>query len=152
MRSHEALQKAIAGKTVEHAKRLGLCTSSVSKWQEPHTDFTDSGSYNPLDRIETIIETARSQGNADAAAPIHYLAHKFGMIIIPIPQMTGSGDDLTRELLQTVKEFGDLAQVASKHLSDGRITRKEAQEIDREAWELIQQVTVFLKKTQESVR
>jgi hypothetical protein len=86
MKSHEALQKAINGKTVEHAKRLGKSTVLINKWQEPHTDFTDSGAYNPLDRIEAIVEESIRQGVplANALAPIYWLNDRFNLICLPV--------------------------------------------------------------------
>jgi hypothetical protein len=73
MKTFEALQKAINGNTAYHAKRLGLSAPMLHKWQEPHMDWSDSGAYNPLDRIEAIIEIARSLGTEEALAPVYYL-------------------------------------------------------------------------------
>lgn len=150
MKTYEALQKAIAGRTADHARRLSLSTIMVNKWQEPHTDWSDSGAYNPLDRIEAIIETAISQGNKDALAPLQYLAEKFGIVMIPMPKQKGCLSELQHELMQSVKEFGDLAQAAGLSLADGKISRKEAELIQREAWDLIRQVAVFDRKAQEA--
>ena len=87
MKSYEAIQRAINGKTIEHAKALGISLSSVTKWQEPHLDFTDSGSYNPLDRIESITEKSLSLGNPPdrAYAPLQYLTERFGVIMLRLP-------------------------------------------------------------------
>lgn len=143
MKSFEAIQTAIKGKTVEFARKLGLSTSLVNKWQEPCTDFTDSGALNPLDRIETIIEESQRQGNPDAMAPILYLAERFNLSIIPIPKENNCLSKISQELLKTIKEFGDLAKASSQALQDGRITVKEAKAIDTEVWKLIRQVTAF---------
>ena len=152
MRSHEALQRAIHGRTVEHARKLGLSTVLISKWQEPHTDFTDSGAYNPLDRIETVIETSLSLGNpqADAFAPIQYLSERFGLIMIAVPKASAGKEEVSKELLQTVKEFGELASVSSEALQDGKISSREIAHIEKEAWELIRQTAAFIQKVKES--
>jgi len=152
MKSFEALQAAINGRTVEHARRLGLSTSMVNKWQEPHTDFTDSGAYNPLDRIETVVETALDTGMSfeQATTPIQYLNERFGIIGIALPAVPEVGG-LSNELLKAIKEFGELAEAASKSLEDGKITAKEYALIEKEGWELIRQVTTFVNAAGEAV-
>jgi len=154
LKSYDALNRAINRQTVEHARRLHVSTSLVHKWQEPAVDFTDSGAYNPLDRIETIIETALSLGvkPEDALAPIYYLAERFGQIVIPIPKTENTAAAASGELLKTVQEFGELASEASKALQDGKITWQEHDRINREAWELIRQVALFLRIVETSVR
>ncbi|HAK89888.1 MAG TPA: hypothetical protein DCP24_12675 [Nitrospiraceae bacterium] len=154
MRSYEAIQRAINGKTIEHAKALGISSSLVTKWQEPHLDFTDSGSYNPLDRIESIIEKSLSLGNPPerAYAPIKYLEERFGIIGIALPEQLPGMNEISHELLETVREFGQLAEAASKALRDGRITKPEYAKIKKEGWDLIRQVAEFLHKASEAVR
>ncbi len=147
MKSYEAIAKAIAGETVKHAKRLGLSTSLVNKWQEPCVDFTDSGAYNPLDRLETIIAAALElKASREPLSPLHYLGQRFNQIIIPLPAVTVTNTEISKSLLKTIKEFGDLAQVAAKSLEDGIITTKEAEHIHKEGWDLIRQTMVFLEK------
>ena len=154
MKSHEAIQIAINGKTVEHAKRLGKSISLLSKWQEPQGDYTDSGAYNPLDRIEAIVEKSLSLGNSfeDATAPIKYLEEKFGIIGIVLPKNPPCMNEMSQELLETIHEFGQLAEAASKALWDGKITSQEYLKIEKEGWDLIRQVTEFMHKAKESVK
>lgn len=148
MKSYEAIQKAVAGKTMEHAKRLHKSMPLLHKWMEPSTDFDDSGAYNPLDRIETIIETSLSLGANpdDAVAPIQYLAERFNLIVISIPKTTGKMEELSKELLKTISEFGDLSKEASQSMKNGSVSLAEAKRIEKEAWELIRQVSVFIQK------
>lgn len=154
MKSHEAIQKAINGKTVEHAKRLGKSISLLSKWQEPNVDYTDSGAYNPLDRIEAIVETSLNHGNSfeAATAPIKYLEERFGIIGIVLSKNIPDMNEVSRELLETVQEFGQLAEAASKALADGHITPQEYIRIEKEGWDLIRQVTEFMYMAKESVK
>lgn len=147
MRSHEALQAAILGKTVEHARKLGLSTGLINKWQEPHTDYTDSGAYNPLDRIETIIETSLALGNPPerALAPINYLAERFGLITVPVPAAAQNCKTVIHEFLKCSKEFGDLARETEEALKDNMVLSKaEAARIEKEAWELIRQTALLI--------
>lgn len=154
MKSYEAIQKAVAGKTIEHAKKLHKSVPLLHKWMEPSIDFNDSGTYNPLDRIETIIETSLSLGSHpnDAVAPIQYLAERFNQILIPIPKAAGNTGDLSKEMLKTCSEFGDLAKDASRALLDGKVTRHEAARIENDAWELIRQVSIFVQKVNSAVK
>lgn len=145
MESHEALAKTINRHTVAIAKDLGLSTSLINKWQLPHTDFTDSGAYNPLDRIEAIIEQALKLNPQDAFTPIKWLAEKFGLILIPLPaDIPLDTSTLSLELLKTIEEFGDLARVAAEALSDNSLSRSEAKNIQREGHELIRQTSIFM--------
>lgn len=152
MKSYEALQKAIAGKTVEHAKRLGRSTSMLSKWQEPHTDFTDPGAYNPLDRIEAIVDYALALGvNKEAAlAPVYWLNHRFGLVAFDLPDCA-KGGAVSAELFATIKEFSDLIQATSKALKDGRIAKNEAKEIVIEGEEALRAIGALIALVRETV-
>jgi transcriptional regulator with XRE-family HTH domain len=153
MQSFEAIQKAINGKTVEFAKRLGLSTSLINKWQEPSTDYTDSGAYNPLDRIEGVIQKSLEMGNPreDACAPIQYLNEKFDIIGIFMSKGSVELAEVSNELLKTITEFGHLSQEASLALADGKITAREYAKIEKEAWHLIRQVASFIQKAKEGI-
>jgi hypothetical protein len=148
MKSYEAIQRAVAGKTIEHAKKLHKSAPLLNKWMEPSTDFNDSGTYNPLDRIETIIETSLALGEHpdNALAPIQYLAERFKQILIPVPKTTENMEELSLELLKTISDFGELSKEASESMKDGRISGREAKRIEKDAWELIRQVAVFVEK------
>lgn len=154
MKSFEALELAVGKKAAEFAKRLRLSTSLIHKWTEPSTDYTDSGALNPLDRVEYIIETSLSLGNsrADALAPMQYLSERFSLILLDMPISAASNVEIQMKLLQTIEEFGDLAQVSSKALMDGKITRREVVEIEKEGWELIRQAAAFMQAVREAAR
>ncbi len=152
MKSHEAMDIAIGRHTEHVSKAVGLGTSTVHKWQEPYKAVKDiqvnrSGTYNPLDRIETVIEAALkcSQSEKDAYAPIRFLAQRFNQILVPLPEKSKNLTEVQRELMRTIKEFSDLTQTASEGLEDGEVTRMEAKDIIKEGWELIQQVSAFMK-------
>lgn len=149
MKSFEALQQAIAGKTVNHAKILHLSTALVNKWQEPCVDFTDSGAFNPLDRVETIIETSLAQGTdpLNALAPVQYLAQRFNQILIPVPEAkNGSVNDAAKALLRVIEEFGHLSTEAAEAFGDNKLKQNEIKKIEKEVWDLITQASVFLFK------
>lgn len=149
MKSYEALEKVIGRKTIEFAKRLRLSSSLVHKWTEPSTEWTDSGALNPLDRIEHIIEIALTLGvpQEDAFAPLKYLTERFGFILVSLPETKETKSIITpKDLAKIIKEFGEVVESASKALDDGKITPREAIEIEKEAWELIRQVASFVQR------
>jgi Phage regulatory protein CII (CP76) len=154
MTSHESILRAIGTRAVDFAKRLRLSTRLVYRWMEPSVDYTDSGALNPVDRIEHIVETSLALGRPveDAHAPIIYLEERFGRVSFMLPAVSTCAGEVSQELLKTVKEFGELAEVASKALDDGRITRREFEAINSAGWELIRQTAAFVKKAEASVR
>lgn len=147
MQSHEAIEKAIGHKTRKHAKRLGLSISMVHKWQEPHSDFTDSGARNPLDRIEQIIETSISLGGSenDSLAPLFYLSGRFGFSCIKLMDTKPpSAKKLQMELVRTIEEFGKLMTEAAGDLEDGKIDPTEAKRIKEKGNQVIRQILTLI--------
>lgn len=139
MKSFEAMGMAIGRDRVEHAKALHKSVHLISKWTEPSTDFTDSGTFNPLDRIESIIETALKIGNvvpAHALAPLYYLAGRFNCQLIPIPTKHPCLRDLAAQLCTTITEFGEMVYAAGEAMQDGVISPDERRRIEKEAMEL----------------
>ncbi len=147
MESYEALAQAINRDTIKHAKALRLSLSMVNKWQEPSSDYTDSGALNPLDRIETVIDTALKCDvpKGKAHAPIRYLAHRFGLEVVPVPKSSTSVSELHQQLLRTIKEFGDLAAVSSDALEDQQLSRKERKDITKEGWEVVEATVRYIR-------
>lgn len=153
METYLSLKKCINGDTVGTAKELGLSTITVNKWQEPHTDFTDSGSYNPLDRINTIIHRSVRKKNPPelAYAPLYALAMEHGFVCIALPRVADH-DKVNVELIKSIKEFADLAGETSEALQDGRISPDDARKIETEGNEALRAITTLLHVAQESVR
>jgi len=148
MRSHEAIQQAIAGRTADHAKALHLSFSSVTKWQEPCGDWSDSGSHNPLDRIETIMNTALAFKNPEALAPLHYLCERFGVLAVPIPKYDCT--NITSDMILAVKEFGEVAQEVTKAIDDNKIDREEAKRIRREGMHAVRALLTLIHDAERS--
>jgi hypothetical protein len=154
MKSHEAIQKAIDGKTLEHARALHLSSSLLHKWQEPCSDWSDSGSHNPLDRIETIINTSSSLGSdtTKALAPLFYLAARFRHVAVPLPTSKVCNKVLAQELIKAIEEFSILTRDSSVALEDGLVTKKEFRAIEDDGWKLIQQIAVFIVSCKEAAK
>jgi len=152
MKSHEALNLAISGKTVEFARKLGLSVSLVNKWQEPTGDYSDSGAYNPLDRIETVVETAVLHNERELAlTPVRWLAHRFGCVLVPVPAVASTPADVSARLLTVIAEFGHLAEETARNLSDGSLDEREFVHIQREAHHLMTAIVEFLHAAEASI-
>jgi hypothetical protein len=148
MLSHEALKLAVGRDTVEHAKSHHKSTSLIHKWTEPATDYTDSGAFSPLDRLETIIETSLRIGNVDRAhslAPIQYLAQRFNCLLLPLPESSPCLADLAQNLNYLIKEFGDLVATTAEAMADHRISPDERRRMEKEGQELQVALGVFLQ-------
>ncbi|HTQ50619.1 MAG TPA: helix-turn-helix domain-containing protein, partial [Candidatus Acidoferrales bacterium] len=58
MQSYELLREVFEKKTPKQvAADLGLSLSMVYKWAEPPTNAAGSGTGNPLDRIEALLNS-----------------------------------------------------------------------------------------------
>jgi hypothetical protein len=152
MNSYEAIQRAIAGKTVLQAKELHLSTSTVNKWQEPTSDYTDSGAFNPLDRVEKIIETSLKLqiSREDALAPIQFLASRFNCVLIPLPETSSTLKNLQSQLSHTVKEFSHLMESSADAMVDNIITADERRRIEREGQHLMHHLGCYLEMVKEA--
>jgi len=154
MKSHEANKAVIKDRAKTFAQRLGLNSSTVYKWTEESSCTEDpscrypSGSRNYLDVMEQMMEIAIAFGDPreDYISPIVYLEERFKRIGIDIPENIRSikPTDITRELLKTAKEFGDLVTVSSKALEKDGIDKKENEKIQREAWHLLRQTVALM--------
>jgi len=152
MESYEALSIAINRKTAAHAKGLGLSVSTVSKWQEPSVDFTDSGAFNPVDRIETIMETSLRLGNPPemALSPVFYLGDRFKFVPLFLPNAPLNLVDISKQLHKVVVEFGHVIHEAADALEDGIITPGERKAIEKHAVHLFTQLGLFLKQVKKA--
>ncbi|MHC1697739.1 MAG: phage regulatory CII family protein [Geobacteraceae bacterium] len=147
MKSYEAMERCIGRNTVAVAKAIQKSVSLVGKWKEPALDFTDSGTLNPLDRLESVIRTAIIEGQSkdDAMAPILYLAQRFNFMVIALPDTNNHANDIVRQSHKCIKEFGDYISTFSDALLDGRITPSERKSIEKEGFQAIQQIMTVLQ-------
>lgn len=152
MESYDALHQCIGRFTKEVAKRLHKSSILIYKWQEPSTDFSESGSINPLDLIEATVDEAQRLGQGGAAlAPIHWLNQRFNLVSIPLGA-SGGHRDINDSLIKSIKEFADTAQAVSEALADGRISPDEARRIHKEGWEAVQAITALIYRVEFQIK
>lgn len=151
MESHEALDRCIGKHRVPVAKAMCKSTTLISKLMEPSADFSDSGTLNPLDRLETIIKTAlhEKQSRDDATAPILYLAQKFGMTVIPLPETNPHLQDIVKQSFKAIHQFGEYISAFSEAVEDGKITPLEFRHIETEGHRAIQNILTVIRMASE---
>lgn len=145
MESYEAFRRAVAGDAVPVAKRLGMSSSIVHKWCEPHADFSESGTRNPLDRLEIVIEAALRSGRSprDAFAPIFFLADSFGGLFLPPVPRTIETNDYSKQLCKAIKEAGEAFAEVARALEDDNLSPNERRVMLREIYEAIAELSAL---------
>ena len=134
----------MGGDSVAMAKRLGRSSSLIQKWCEPSTDFSDSGAYNPLDRINGMMDEAEllRKSSKDILAPIRYLSKGRGFFI-PTPKITFSSNQIILQTAKTIKEVGEALTAAGMALEDNKLTPNERRQVLREMDEAIHELTLL---------
>lgn len=69
---------------------------------------------------------------SESAAPMHYLARELSGVYVPLPPGAAGECEVTKAMLNTVKEFGEFAAQVSSSLMDGSISAEELARINRE--------------------
>ncbi|MCK4786244.1 MAG: hypothetical protein KAV87_20975 [Desulfobacteraceae bacterium] len=153
--SHEAMDETIRRDTVAVAKALHQSANLIGRWKLPlatDEDFQQSGARNPLDRIQTIIDTIRPIDSSRADMPIKWLNAKNGFLP-PVKMPTGieTENDMMQALLRWTKEFGETSQKISEVLEDKRVTRLEMKEVVQEFREDIEAGLALIELLKEKV-
>ena len=146
MESSEALAICIGKHVKEVAKRLVRSVPLIYRWTQATHDYSESGALNPLDRIEAIVSESLSQGSdrGDALLPIRWLASRFNLVVIDVPVTGDCESDAVRAMLDTVKEFGELAAASSEAMADGSISRTDRRSILKEGREVQESLARYL--------
>jgi hypothetical protein len=133
MQSHELLREVFEKKKhKEVAADLELSTSMIYKWSEPNT--AGSGTGNPLDRIEALIQSTGDH------RLVQWICQRAGGFFILNPQNTPHPMFLIPATNQIVQEFADLLAVIANAAADNQISTTEAKQI-RARWEELKTVT-----------
>ena len=138
MQSHELLREVFQQCSPKQvATQLGLSLSMIYKWAEPAEGPTGtaSGSTNPLDRIEALLNCTNDR------RLVQWVCQRAGGFFILNPKTHRPHPSfLIPATNEIVQEFADLLAVIATAAADNQITRKEAQSI-RARWEELKTVT-----------
>ncbi|MCB1152456.1 MAG: hypothetical protein H6684_12550 [Deltaproteobacteria bacterium] len=122
------------------AADLGLGYSTVAKWQEDPESLSESGSRNPLDRLDQIRQTLVDAGRHDEAVePIRWLAQRAGYRLVKSSDLPDDHDSLLREVLTLAAESGDVQRIFQEAISDNIITHDEREALLKELREAQEQ-------------
>lgn len=148
MKSYEAIARVCGGVIQDVAKRLRVSTRRIYQFMEAPTDFDDptaatgSGTINPLDHIDDMIDVAEKADKpvADKFAPIFFLAQGRG-VFLPLPANRCDLREVAVRANRAMKEVGDLFAEFGEGMQDGRISPIEARRIAKEGHEAIAAIT-----------
>lgn len=136
MHSHELLREVFQDTSPKQvAADLGLSLSLIYKWAEPADTVTSSGSANPLDRIERLLQSTGDR------RLVQWICGRAGGFFIANPKTTKAHPEFLIPVTnQIVQEFADLLSVIAAAAADNQISAKEAVKI-RARWEDLKSVT-----------
>ena len=131
MQSHEVLKQAFESPNTspkEIASELGVSLSLVYKWAQSNSD-SGSGSRNPLDRVEALVELTKH------TEIIEWLCERAGGYFVRNPNSScEKGYEVVPATHTIVQQFAGLLDVVSKAALDNTIDPKESAEI-RIVWD-----------------
>jgi hypothetical protein len=136
MQSYEILREVLQERSPKQlAADLGLSVSMIYKWAEPPDAKHGSGSANPLDRMDALIQCSKDPRLAQ------WVCQRAGGFFIRNPKLSRPHPEfLIPATNQIVQEFADLLAVIATAASDNHVTGKEAKTI-RARWEELKSVT-----------
>jgi hypothetical protein len=129
MQSNEVLRQALRKTSPKAvAAELGVSLSLVYKWTEP-TNETGSGSRNPLDRLQKVIELSGDKGI------VRWLCQQNGGHFVQNPEFDSSGiRHVLTSTQEIISQFSELLSKISEAAIDQSIQKEEAEDI-REVWD-----------------
>ncbi len=136
MQSHEVLREVFQECSPKQvAAQLGLSLSMIYKWAEPPDPAAGSGSTNPLDRIDALLNCTKDR------RLVQWICQRAGGFFILNPKTNKPHPSyLIPATNEIVQEFADLLAVIATAAADNQITQTESREI-RARWEELKTVT-----------
>jgi|SRR5690606_30299973 len=135
MESHELLRDLLRKTSAKQiAADMRLSLSLIYKWAEPPAGDSGSGSVNPLDRINQLLQITRDKRIAK------WVAARAGGFFIENPASTKATAALIPATNEIVQEFADMLGVIATAATDQQVTEEEARKI-RARWEELKSVT-----------
>jgi len=136
MQSHEVLREVFQQCSPKQvASELGLSLSMIYKWAEPPDPAAGSGSTNPLDRIDALLNCTQDR------RLVQWICQRAGGFFILNPKTNKAHPSyLIPATNEIVQEFADLLAVIATAAADNQITSAESREI-RARWEELKSVT-----------
>jgi hypothetical protein len=134
------------------AKRLKLSTHTINKWKQPSEDYSDSGTYNPSDRLIEAVEEVLAQGHdpKQAFSVLHQICQHFGGLFFPpVKSINPEHKELTHQSFIAMKEVSEGLATVADSLADGNITPIERRESLQQLQEGIHELAILSKLLEE---
>ena len=91
-----------------------------------------------FEEASRVIELCQQAGVPDAEMPLHALLLRHGMAGFQAPAQEAQGSlDLSQAVCKAMAQLGDVAEVVSQALLDGKVDDREADQIEREFQEAL---------------
>jgi hypothetical protein len=148
LKSHELLQHVLQPHMKEFDATTKPARSTVYQWTRPPPP-KGTGSRNPLDGVESLMQFADAQGKTEIAQWVCLAAH--GFFIPGANPEHHDNPQLLRHSTQLIQEFAKMIETLAETARDGKIEPHEARDI-RKAWQRIQSTTEFYVRECESGR
>ena len=82
-------------------------------------------------------------------APLQFMARELGGVFVELPQCGASCHELTRSVVDSIREFGEFASEVSRSLEDGVITSDELARISKEGQEALSAILRVMRLARE---
>ena len=156
MQPFEVVEETIRRDSAEVSGACEVSQSQVNKWKErPKTkdEPDNSGSANPLQRTNEIIQTIKKIDEKRAMLPIWWLCLQNGLVPpIKLPDVEATDRNILKAILEWHKEVGETCNKLNASLEDGKITGAEYNETLKELFEDLQKGMAILFLFKERVR
>ena len=135
MKSHEVIRELLQDCNAKQlAGQMGLSTSIIYKWAQP-SDEGGSGTANPLDRVEQLMDFTKPRAIAQ------WVCGQAGGFYVKNPTPRGATPhSVVIATNKIVQEFAEMLSLVAAAAVDNSIAEKEAAEI-RERWESVKSNT-----------
>ena len=135
MQSYELLREVFKAKSTKQVSDdIGVSSSVLYKWAEPPEHAAGSGIGNPLDRVESLLQSTGDH------RLVQWICQRAGGFFILNPKNAPHPHYLIPATNQIVQEFADLLHVIATATADDKILPAEAKQI-RARWEELKTVT-----------
>lgn len=142
---HTAIHDGDRGKAQRVAARMGIPYHTLAKYALP-CNGDEKPHRLPAELVPPLVIAAES------FVVLDFLEASVGRVAIALPAGTAGTRELALQVCRVVKEFGDTARAAGDAIADGRVTRREAEAVEREALETVREIMALVEQVKEAVK
>jgi hypothetical protein len=125
------------------AEEIGMAPSYLGRAGLPSDADDQAGCNFPLKKLVPLIRATGDFGILD------WIEGSVGRVAIPLPAPGAGSDVIYQKLVHVVAEFGDMTRATGEALKDGRVSRREYDEIRTQTMEQIRASLALLAQLEE---